>query len=124
MDTLSWINILVNVVTLFGGGSLLFFTFNRKLKALEVKEKEVEVVHSQADEWKRLYEESERERKCVADEYEKLKTKHEEDIREIGKLTLNVEKLTWYRCTVQGCQKRRPPHVFDMDGNELEQKQI
>ena len=123
MDTLSWINILVNVITLFGGGSLLFYSLNRKMKALEVRNKEVEVVHNQADEWKRLYDEADEERKNVVAENDKLKDKHEEDIREIGRLTLEVQKLTWYRCTIQGCKNRRPPHVFDIEGNELENKQ-
>ena len=66
---MEWINIIVSAVCALagalGGGSLLFYKTNKQLK-------KVEVVHSQADEWKRLYEESEDERKALSEKVDKI----------------------------------------------------
>ena len=48
------------------------------------------------------------------------RSKKEKQDRQCRMLELTNQQLNWYRCTVNGCQNRRPPHVFDKDGNELE----
>lgn len=114
---MEWINIIVaaacSLAGAFGGGSLLYIKTNRQLK-------KVEVVHSQADEWKRLYEESEEERKALSDKVDKLYKEQHTDRNTINSLKLEVQKLNWYRCTINGCKNRRPPHLYNNDGVEIE----
>ena len=118
---MEWINIIVSAVCALagalGGGSLLFYKTNKQLK-------KVEVVHSQADEWKRLYEESEDERKVLSEKVDKLYKEQHTDRNTINRLELEVQKLNWYRCTINGCKNRRPPHVYNSDGVELEAVKI
>ena len=87
---MEWINIIVSAVCALagalGGGSLLYIKTNRQLK-------KVEVVHSQADEWKRLYEESEEERKALSDKVDKLYKEQHTDRNTINNLKLEVQKL-------------------------------
>lgn len=78
------------------------------------------MIHTQADEWKRLYEESEDERRKLSDKVDGLYKQQHEDKATIGKLELEVQKLTWYRCTINGCKNRKPPHLYDIEGVELE----
>ena len=114
---MEWINAIVaaicSLIGALGGGSLLYFKTNKQLKGLEV-------IHTQADEWKRLYEESEDERRKLSDKVDELYKQQHEDKATIGKLELEVQKLTWYRCTINGCKNRKPPHLYDIEGTELE----
>lgn len=113
---IEWINVIVaaicSLIGAFGGGGLLYWKYNKQLKAIEV-------THNQADEWKRLYEEADEERKAKDQKIDRLYQERNEAREEVSGLKLRVQQLTWYHCTVNGCKRRQPPHVFDMDGNEI-----
>jgi len=116
---MEWINIVVAAIcSLFGalgGGSILYFKQNKQLKKLEV-------TRNQADEWRRLYDEADGERKALGSKLDEMRNERDDLRMEIGKRDLEIQKLRWFHCTVSGCQKRQPPHVFDMNGTEIEQK--
>lgn len=117
---MEWLSLIIgSVVTLLTSGAI-YFGLNKKLKAAEVKEKEVEVLRKQDDEWQELYKEA-REQKQQAEELvEKLRKEKSVLVKENGLLELKVQQLTWFRCKVNNCPKRQPPHVFDIEGNEFE----
>lgn len=117
---MEWLSLIIgSLVTLLTSGAI-YFGLNKKLKAAEVKEKEVEVLRKQDDEWQELYKEA-REQKQQAEELvEKLREEKSILEKENGLLELKVQQLTWFRCKVNNCPKRQPPHVFDIGGNEFE----
>ena len=117
---MEWLSLIIgSLVTLLTSGAI-YFGLNKKLKAAEVKEKEVEVLRKQDDEWQDLYKEA-REQKQQAEELvEKLRKEKSVLAKENGLLELKVQQLTWFRCKVNNCPKRQPPHVFDIEGNEFE----
>ena len=117
---MEWLSLIIgSLVTLLTSGAI-YFGLNKKLKAAEVKEKEVEILHKQDDEWQELYKEA-REQKQLAEELvEKLREEKSILAKENGLLELKVQQLTWFRCKVNNCPKRQPPHVFDIGGNEFE----
>lgn len=124
---MEWINLIVgsicSLLGAFSGGGILFWKYNKQLK-------QQEVIRNQADEWKRLYEEADQERKekdtVIAKKDEKIDELYKERNTESrGRMNaeMEVQRLRWYHCTVSGCTKRRPPHVFDQNGTELEAQQ-
>lgn len=123
---MEWINVIVgslcSLLGAFGGGGILFWKYNKQLK-------QGEVIRNQADEWKRLYEEADQERKAkdevIAKKDEKIDELYKQqhaDAEEKIALKMRVQQLQWFHCTVSGCSKRQPPHVFDAQGNELESR--
>lgn len=124
---MEWVTILVNalvaIVGLVGGGcGIYFWRENKALKQVEVKDAMMSVEMKQAEEWNALYKE---ERAKNTEKSQRLKSLYaERDAlkEDVNALKFKVEQLSWYHCTVNGCLKRRPPHVFDTDGNEVEKK--
>lgn len=108
---------------------IFFYTINKKLKKAELKQKEtevknqeVEILRKQDDEWQKLYYEARDRIQTIGNICQDLRIENEQLKKTNGTLELKNQQLTWYRCTVNNCPNRRPPHVFDMDGNELEAK--
>lgn len=140
MDTFSTIiTILCTLLGVLGGGSFLYFRSNRKIKAAEAKraqaearlaeiegkQAETQLIHTQADEWRRLYNESEEERKGQQDNYrdrEKfIDELHDKIIQmqyKIGELELENQSLKWHKCVVKGCGLRKPPRDIDEVNDE------
>lgn len=128
---MEWVQLIIGFVTTLIVNGSFFYTINRKLKNAEVKDKETEILKKQDDEWQELYQEQ---RNRIAP----LEAKLDEVYKEKGELNralllkdVEIERLKgdfkafetkmhWYKCTVNNCPNRRPPHVFDKDGNELE----
>ena len=117
MDLLSLL--IPALVTLITSGAI-YFGLNKKLRAAEVKEKEAEVLRKQDDEWQELYHEARDKVAGLEATIEKLRQDKSELAQENGKLELRNQQLCWFRCKVNNCPKRVPPHVFDIDGNEFE----
>ena len=121
---MDWTEILTTIVTslLAGGGisGIVFYSLNKKLKHLEVEEKKVDVVKKQDDEWKELYFEQRDRVKEAREECMRRRLLKEDSMNKANKLELENQQLEWFRCTVNNCKNRRPPHVFDAAGNELE----
>lgn len=110
------------VVTLLTSGAI-YFGLNKKLKQAEVKEKEVEVLQKQDDEWQELYHEARDQKLKLEETVEKLRQEKADLATENGKLELKVQQLMWFRCKVNNCPNRKPPHVFDIEGNEFESQE-
>lgn len=121
---MTWINIIITLISalLSSGivGGIAFYRFNQKLKALEVKDSEIEVIKKQDDEWQALYFEAKERIRSISDISQQLREENNALKQQNGELKLRTQQLTWYRCTINNCPNRKPPHVFDKDGNELE----
>lgn len=105
------------LIGLVGGGvGIYFWKVNKSLKQEEVNSAKIENELKQADAWQKLYEEERNANKALYEERDTLKEK-------LGKAEFKVCQLEWFHCTVNGCHRRRPPHIFDkdIDGNETEE---
>lgn len=120
---IQWINLIVGgLLTLITSGAI-YFGLNKKLKAAEVKEKEAEVLRKQDDEWQDLYHEARDQKQKLEEIVEQLRKDKAELASENGKLELRIQQLMWFRCKVNNCPNRKPPHVFDIEGNEFESQE-
>ena len=101
---MEWINVIVTAIcsllAAVGGGTIMFYKQNRKLK-------DAEVVHTQADEWKRLYDESESERKGLSEKIDELYKEQHELSRKVLTLEVEVKRLLPYTCTKLDCAIRQ-----------------
>lgn len=114
MDTLTVIiTALASFITALGGSSILYLRQNRRLKDMEVESR-------QSDEWKRLYETSDkdsREKDAKIDslygERQRLLAQLIAKEREASSLKVEQERLMFARCDVNECRKRRPPRRYE-----------
>lgn len=121
MDAFSTIvTVLCTLLGVLGGGSFFYFRSNKRIKAAEAKLAEIQTEHSQSDEWIRLYNESEEERKALQDsmrdvlaQKDELHNKLIEKQYKIGELELENQSLKWHKCVVKGCGCRKPPRDID-----------
>lgn len=121
-----WLTLIVEFATVLIVNGCFYYGINKKLKQVQVNEKEIEVIKKQDDEWQELYNELKSQIQPLQEKIE-IVTQEKHDLArgllmkdvEIEKLKSKINQLEWYRCTVNGCNKRRPPHVFDQEGNEL-----
>lgn len=121
METLQ---VIVPIITtafgLIGGGiGIIYWRENKALKQKEVEKATIENELQQAEAWKDLF--TEEHKKCERKSQEKqvLYKERDELKEELNKARFRIEQLCWYHCTVNGCARRRPPHTFDKDGNEI-----
>ena len=121
METLQTIvPIITTAFGLIGGGSgIIYWRKNKALKQKEVEKATIENELQQAEAWKDLFtaeheicERKSQEKQILYKERDELK-------EQLNKALFRIEQLCWYHCTVNGCTKRRPPHTFDKDGNEI-----
>lgn len=123
MDTLNIIVTAVcTIIGALGGGSLLYFRQNKALKKIEVE-------RSQADEWKKLYDEQcertqESDNRCH-ELYLQRKKLYDEKIEahiHIAKLEVQLAQkdveivgLKHCKCIVNHCTKRTPPREYETE---------
>lgn len=117
---MTWLQFIIAILTLGLVNGGFFYTINRKMKKTELQEKEIEVIKKQDEEWAELYREEKAKREDLEEKLEELIKQQADLMKQKGLLELSKQQLTWYRCTVNHCPNRKPPHVFDIDGNELE----
>lgn len=100
---MNWIDIVVgavcSLIAALGGGGIIYFRQTKKMK-------EAEVVHTQADEWKRLYEESEDERKGLSKKIDELYKEQHNLTKKVLMLEVEVRRLMPYTCTRLDCKER------------------
>lgn len=105
-----WIDIIVgavcSLIAAFGGGGIIYYRQTKKMK-------DIEVVHTQADEWKRLYEESEDERKTLSNKIDELYKEQHELRRKMLMLEVEVKRLLPYTCTRIDCNQRQQCTLTD-----------
>ena len=121
---MDWISIIVSAVCAtigaLSGAGILFYRQTKRTKEAEANKAEIEVTKNQSDEWQELYYEQRDRVKEAREECMRLRLLKEESTNKANKLELENQQLEWFRCTVNNCKMRKPPHVFDSDGNELE----
>ena len=105
-----------------GGSGLLSLRSDRKLKGLEVRLRQADVERSQADEWKRLYDASEAERKELGAKLDKLYDERKELLgqvldrdRQLARKDIELTSLNFARCHVQHCRRRKPPREYEFE---------
>lgn len=114
MDTLTVIiTALASFITALGGSSILYLRQNRRLKDMEVESR-------QSDEWKRLYDISDRDSRekdskidSLYGERQRLLAQLIDKEREVSTLKVEQERLSFARCDVNECRRRRPPRRYE-----------
>lgn len=117
-----WITILSSLgtfVATIAGCGILFYRQNKRIKAAEASNAEQATQHAYVMEWKALYEKKEERVDVLEAKLDKVRSDLREERMSNNSLRLENEKLKWAKCTVNGCKNRKPPHYYDMDGNEV-----
>lgn len=115
---------IIALISALGGGSVIFFRANKKLKNIEVESR-------QSDEWQRLYKtllDDNRDKDTKLDAlyaerqklYERLADGEKESamremeyIKQSAMAEVERTKLEYARCDVDDCLKRKPPRVYN-----------
>lgn len=119
MNTLSMIiTAVVSFVTALGGSSILYIRQNRRLKEIEVESR-------QSDEWKRLYETSDRDSReknakidALYAERQKLLYTIIDKEKSISMLKVDLERSLYDRCVINDCLRRNPPRRNKFNQNQ------
>ena len=121
---MDWISIIVSAVCAtigaLSGAGILFYRQTKRTKEAEANKAEIEVTKNQSDEWQELYYEQRDRVKEAREECMRLRLLKEESMNKANKLELENQQLEWFRCTVNNCKMRKPPRLFDADGNEVD----
>lgn len=126
---MEWIRLAIEFFTICVANGVFFYSINRKLKHLEVEDKKTDILKKQDDEWQELYQEEKSRVQPLQERVESLiqeksdlskalNLKEVELARLQGDFKNYKQQSIWYRCTVDNCANRRPPHVFDVNGVE------
>lgn len=129
MDTLSII--ITSITTLLaaigGGAGIIYWKENKRLKNGEAVGVDISNLQKVIDEYQDLLEskgEDIKRYRGLLTEKDTLLEKKNSQIFDLQKrcekLELRVQSLLWHKCTVNGCKRRQPPHVYDIEGNELQ----
>lgn len=123
------ITIITGLFGLISGGSILYYRQDRKLKEVEAKRQEAELVSAQklaraerderqSQEWKRLYDESKedsREKleqiKALTDDRDNWRMECANRDVLIVQKEMEIQRLTFYKCDLLECTNRRPPFL-------------
>ena len=120
---MEWLRLAIEFFSILVVNGAFFYTINRKFKKLELKEKEVDIVKKQDHEWQELYEEEKSKRQKAEEDFIKERNKRESADKKAQMLEMLNQRLSWYRCEINGCINRKPPHIFSSNGQELEEPQ-
>ena len=121
---MEWFNLIIGAIStiigLIGGGvGIYFWKENKALKKQEVKSAAIDNELKQADAWRSLFEKERERSQEKSDRLKCLYAELDEKKHTINDKEFRIQQLEWYHCTINGCPKRRPPHKFDTDGNEV-----
>lgn len=110
-----------------GTGGILFYKQSKRLKAAEaaaaekdVFKRDLENQKSTNDEWIRLYEETKEAREKAQSKVDELNTKLQKATELEGQQRLAINDLTWSRCIVNDCSRRKPPRDFEEKLEQIE----
>ena len=118
---MEWISLAIGFLSTLIVNGCFFYSINRKMKKVEVRDKEADVMKKQDDEWQELYQEAKDDWKASQARVKELQENYDQLLIENKELELCNKELNWYRCTINNCRNRRPPHYYDQEGNEVEQ---
>ena len=112
------LGVMTGILTvLVGGGGVLFYRQNKRMKVLEGNSKSIENDAMISDGWQEYAEEMKTQYATLKEKYEELLKKYENTEIENTKLKLEHQEISWWKCVVRGCSNRRPPREID----EIEQ---
>lgn len=121
-----WINVIVSgICAILGalggsvGTSIIFYKQTQRTKDAEADKAEVATQHEYVKEWKELYEKKEAKVNELDAKIDDMRKELRAEQMKNNLLELEKEKLTWSKCTVNGCKNRQPPHYYDTQGNEV-----
>ena len=124
---------LLTFLTTGGIGSFLYIKQSKKLKESEVKAAEIQNESSTNEEWKKICEKKDDDIRRLEQKIENLEENIKEKDKKIEELNLSKEnaweetsktkiqsakkdriisEINWYRCEVNGCPHRKPPHRY------------
>lgn len=124
---------LLTFLTTGGIGSFLYIKQSKKLKESEIKAAEIQNESSTNAEWEKICEKKDNDNQVLEKKIEILEETIKERDKKIDELnnvkelaweeTSNakiksahkdrvISELNWYRCEVNGCPYRKPPHKF------------
>lgn len=123
---MNWITIIasaiVSILTVLGGGSILYYKATNKAKEAEADGKRVEVELQEAEAWRALYEEQKQRNEEKSERLRQAYAKIDDYKEREAHLLRIIQQLKWYRCTKNEaeCTVRRPPRDYDKDVEQLE----
>lgn len=107
------VSAICSIIGALGGGGIMYYKQTRRLKEAEVEAK-------QSDEWKKLYEKSDAEasekNKKIDELYAERQGMYNKLIEKdsiIARKDIEIERLKFTRCFVNGCKRRRPPREYE-----------
>ena len=124
---------LLTFLTTGGIGSFLYIKQSKKLKESEVKAAEIQNESSTNEEWKKICEKKDDDIRRLEQKIENLEENIKEKDKKIEELNRSKEnaweetsktkiqsakkdriisEINWYRCEVNGCTHRKPPHRY------------
>lgn len=134
---------LITLLTTGGIGSIFFIRQSKKLKNSEVRAAEIQNESSTNEEWKKLCEKKDEDIQRLENKINNLEENIKEKNQKIDELNQSKEnaweetsktkiqsakkdriisEINWYRCEVNGCPHRKPPHkygVFDFPKDDV-----
>lgn len=115
------------IAALLGGGGILFYKQNKRLRAAEaaamekdVLTKDLENQKSTNDEWIRIYNETKSELTAAREKINTLQNKLQVAIEIEGQQRLAINDLTWTKCVVNECPHRKPPRDLEEKLKQIE----
>lgn len=115
------------IAALLGGGGVLFYKQNKRLRAAEaaamekdVLTKDLENQKTTNDEWIRIYNETKSELTAAREKINTLQNKLQLAIEIEGQQRLVINDLTWTKCVVNECQHRKPPRDLEEKLKQIE----
>lgn len=114
MDSITAIaTVIATLIGAVSGGGLLYYRQTRKIKEIEAEAK-------QSAEWKKLFDQSdedsrEKDKKIDAlyEERQQLYKQLIERDKTIAQKDIQIERLRFMRCFINGCRKRQPKREYE-----------
>ncbi len=106
------------LTVILGGGSVLFYRQNNRMKKLEGNAKSIENDSKISDGWQEYAAEMKKQYDGLKEEYDKLMHAYSEKDMENQHLKLENQEIRWWKCIVTGCPNRKPPREIERTEEE------
>jgi hypothetical protein len=106
------------LTVILGGGSVLFYRQNNRMKKLEGNAKSIENDSKISDGWQEYAAEMKKQYDGIKEEYDKLMHAYSEKDMVNQHLKLENQEIRWWKCIVTGCPNRKPPREIERTEEE------
>lgn len=113
-----------SIIGALGGGGIIYYRQTKHMKEAEVDAK-------QSEEWRKLFEQSDEDSRKkdkkidgLYEERQNLYNKLLEKDRIIARRDIDLERLNFARCYVNGCKRRQPPRDYEGDNKDKDNETI